>query len=167
MKIHIILLLIMSAFGYVLLNSVEPIFPKLLKPCNGIDQRLLESANEASSMLSKWGFDVTVSGGSSLVSGSICNKGNIHYGYMTPYINNTAISISNKLLSYPNTLYNVVLHEILHSLGLDHSPEDGLMSYAVTQNWFGGVEDDDRKLWLSIDDLLGLINLKYKNIAEI
>ena len=92
-------------------------------------------------------------------TGSICNAKHLKYGYMIPYENFTEIHISNKLLNSPNTLYNVVLHEVLHSVGLNHSSKEGMMKYVMSENWWAGVIEDQRELWLSIDDLSGLYYL--------
>ena len=46
-------------------------------------------------------------------------------------------------------------------MGLNHSEKQGMMNYSihVGYNWFGGMNiiDDDMKLWISTDDLNGLI----------
>jgi hypothetical protein len=94
---------------------------------------------------------------------TICSKSRIHYGYMTPtYTGSTDITLNENMLWYETTAYNVLLHELLHSIGLDHTDERGLMSYAVNENWFGYVVDDDRRLWLSRDDLNGVYNSCFK-----
>ena len=72
----------------------------------------------------------------------------------------TEIEISYRLLNYPTTLYNVVLHELLHSVGLKHSTEAGVMNYSVFTNR-NTVVEDKRKIWLSSDDILGLYYLLH------
>ena len=54
-----------------------------------------------------------------------------------------------------NTLYNVLLHEMLHSLGLKHSKEKGMMNYSITVDDKMPIEDH-HKMWLSLDDLAGI-----------
>ena len=146
--------------AYILLNNVECIIPKIISPCKDINLFLLQTLQEVASDLRQLGLPFYI-GASSNATGIICNKTNVHYGIMSSSTNsvNTNITISNDLLGYPNTLYNVILHEILHSLGLDHNNgEPGLMSYAVrATSWFGSIVDDCRKLWISSDDINGII----------
>ena len=72
----------------------------------------------------------------------------------------TAIEISYRLLNYPTTLYNVLLHEMLHSVGLKHSTEAGVMNYSVLIQR-NTVMEDKRKIWLSSDDIMGLYYLLH------
>ena len=72
----------------------------------------------------------------------------------------TEIEISYRLLNYPTTLYNVMLHEILHSVGLKHSNQAGVMNYSMFTNR-NTVMEDSRRIWLSNDDLMGLYSLLY------
>ena len=159
-----ILFLITLANCYVLLENVDCILPKILTPCENINLYFLGVAQEVTKDLREIGLPYFIQPTNNFredslrLSGVICDGENIHYGFMTPrggYL--TDITISNDLFSYSNTLYNVILHEILHSLGLDHNNgESGLMNYAVTENWFGSIINDQRKLWLSMDDILGI-----------
>lgn len=87
------------------------------------------------------------------------------YGYCSfyPPTNETDIMISNALFNYPNNLYNVLLHEIIHALGLNHSKENyGIMNYSVSLNSDYSLIND-RHLYLSIDDINGLKYLFNKN----
>ena len=61
-------------------------------------------------------------------------------------------------MNLPNTLYNVLLHEILHSLGLKHSLLKGMMNYSITVDNKRPIEDH-HKMWLSLDDLAGIKSL--------
>ena len=81
---------------------------------------------------------------------------------MYPYDggNKTNIFIKNELLYFPNTLYNVLLHEVLHSFGLGHSDKTGMMNYSIKLGLFNRIKEDSTKLWLSIDDIDGLDFLK-------
>ncbi len=121
---------------------------------------LLQTSQEVASDLRQLGLPFYI-GTSSNSTGIICNNPDVHYGSMVSYNDsaNTDIVISNDLLGYPNTLYNVIWHEILHSLGLDHNNgEPGLMSHVVrVSSWFGSVLNDCRKLWISSDDINGII----------
>tara|TARA_R110000803_G_scaffold115427_2_gene183919 strand:- start:4082 stop:4615 length:534 start_codon:yes stop_codon:yes gene_type:complete len=83
------------------------------------------------------------------------------YGYTNLFgTNETDIYISNDLLYKPNTLYNVVYHEFIHALGLNHTIEqDGYMKYVV-QTTIYGITEDNRKLYPSLDDIKGLRYIK-------
>ena len=156
----LLLIKLLGVSSYKLLDNVTPVFPKVLKPCQGISKRLLSTSIEVCKQLQDSGYDVSI--GKNNATGSVCSEAhNSHYGYMMPYENFTEIHISNKLLDKPTTLYNVLLHEVLHSVGLDHSTSEGLMKYSITQTFWGSVENDQRRLWLSIDDLSGLYYLKH------
>ena len=148
--------------SFEIINSVKPQFPKLLKPCNNIDIRLLETCAELSKNFPQFKMsDLNA-------TGYVCNQQSDNLGYTSVLKDsieqNTNIWISDKLLNKPNTLYNVVLHEVLHSMGLNHSNEQGMMNYSIHigYNWFGSIEiiDDDMKLWISTDDRKGLIFLR-------
>ena len=154
-------LFVTFTFSYKILESVTPIFPKVIEPCKNIEPTLLETSIDISEKLSEIGYPVIFSSDNN--TGSICNKKKINYGYVIPSKNFTEIYISNKLINYPNTLHNVVLHEILHSFGLHHSDKEGMMNYTVKKTWWGSLINDNNKLWLSIDDLGGLYYLS--NIA--
>jgi len=72
----------------------------------------------------------------------------------------TDIIINKKLLKTPTTLYNVILHEIVHSLGLNHTTDYGTMSYNIFLDSDNNIIEDRRKIYLSIDDLRGLRYIK-------
>lgn len=159
------LLCIPLVSSFTILNTVNPVFPKIIEPCPRISRRLLKTSKEVSSHFTDSGYPVIIDSTNS--SGRICNQPQKEYGYTIPYENYTSIFISNRILSYPNSLYNVVLHEILHSCGLHHSNKKGMMNYAVSENIFRMIKEDSTKLWLSFDDLSGLYYLKnsIKNIS--
>ena len=164
-------LLVLNILGFLIapafeiINYVKPQFPKLLKPCPNIDSRLLDVSNEISDNFPNFKLSDRNS-----TSGYICNQQSDNFGYTSILQNsieqNTNIWISNQLLDKQNTLYNVVLHEILHSMGLNHSDKQGMMNYSVRvgYNWYGSMEiiDDPIKLWISKDDKQGLRFLKNK-----
>jgi hypothetical protein len=143
-----------------MLESVECIIPKIFKPCEGLHKQVYETAQEVVSQLRKEEQIPIFIGNYENTSGTICSQAGGHHGYLTPNTDKTRtdIMISEDLVWYPFTLFNVILHEILHSLGLDHNNgEPGLMSYAVTaSSWFGSVVNDCKRLYLSVDDLKGL-----------
>ena len=159
MRILTLLIVLSFVNAYSLLNNVECIIPKILRPCEGINLFFLQTSQEVVTDLRQLGLSIFIAK-SINATGNICNEVGTHYGFMTQSVDSTTtnITISNELFSYPNTLYNVILHEILHSLGLDHDEEPGLMSYAVTlSSWFGSIKNDCRKLWISKDDINGII----------
>lgn len=155
-----------STSGYVILDGVRPSFPKVLAPCEDIDPILLKSVYEVAKNV-PWLRISSINN-----TGHICNQNIGHYGYTLPYGDGvyTNVWIKNELFDFPNTLYNVLLHEILHSMGLNHNNgEQGLMDYSVsmTGNWWNNnIKNDDRKLWLSLDDLRGLIYLKDRHQSK-
>jgi len=144
--------------SFEIINSVKTQFPKRLKPCSDIDSRLLETCIELSNNFPQFQLSENET------TGYICNQQSDNLGYTSiskdSIDQNTNIWISNKLLYKPNTLYNVVLHEVLHSMGLNHSNKQGMMNYSIRvgYNRYGGMEiiDDDIKLWISTDDRKGL-----------
>ena len=154
----LIIFLLTFVNSFQIINSVKPQFPKLLKPCPNIDNRLLDTVNELSNNFKQFQLsDVNT-------TGYICNQQSYNLGYTSILENsvdqNTNIWVSDKLLDKPNTLYNVVLHEVLHSMGLNHSDKHGMMNYSIRvgYNWYGSMEiiDDAMKLWISPDDRKGL-----------
>lgn len=157
--------------------------------CKDIDEGLLKVTQDIVEEINiGTGLDLLVTDSiqrSYLNNTSICNEqvyGN-RFGYFVPP---NKITIANKVLNYENTLFNVVMHEILHFLGLNHSKYKGMMNYKVrltqdiystdlqnynpygSMNFFNRyngltqglkISDDQTKLWLSIDDYLGLIEI--------
>jgi len=152
------LLVIVAVGAFEIINSVKPQYPKLLKSCPNIDSRLLDTANAVSINFPQ--FQLSFNN----TTGYICNQESDNLGYTSilqdSIDQNTNIWISNYLLNTHNTLYNVVLHEVLHSMGLNHSNEQGMMNYGVRTTWFGNVLDDPQKLWISKDDRQGLRSLR-------
>ena len=144
---------------YVLLHQVHVSYPKVLSVCPALSPRLKDTIYEVADAMTLNGYPVLIQEANA--SGVICNEAKGHYGYTTLDNNQTNIYINDKLLYLPNTLYNVLLHEVLHSIGLDHSDKPGMMSYAISETWYGFPKEDERKLWLSIDDLRGLYDIKY------
>jgi hypothetical protein len=77
----------------------------------------------------------------------------IHY---PEYSNETDIEISNTLLYYDTNLYNVVFHELLHSIGLHHTDEYGGMNYKLHKTNDNRLIRDNNKIYLSLDDFKGM-----------
>jgi len=158
LKFLLIIVAVVQSFE--IINSVKPQFPKMLKPCPDIDKRLSDIVTELSTNFPQFKLS------SNDTTGYICSQQSDNFGYTSILENsldqNTNIWISDYLLDTPNTLYNVVLHEVLHAMGLNHSDQPGMMNYSVRTTWFGNVIDDAMKLWVSPDDRQGLRFLKNK-----
>ena len=134
--------------------SPYPIFknPKIFSFCPFIHSNLRLASFEVASETNYIQFSQINS------SGSICNKNIPEYGKTEIYLSNfyTEITLSNSIMNLHNTLYNVLLHEMLHRLGLKHSSkEKGMMNYSITVDEKGPIEDH-HKLWASNDDLAGI-----------
>jgi hypothetical protein len=89
------------------------------------------------------------------------------FGYCSfyPPSNETDIMINKRLVHYPNNLYNILLHEFIHALGLHHTEENyGIMNYSVFLDQYGNLKAD-RHLYLSFDDINGLKYL-YDKISK-
>lgn len=152
-------LFLTSGMSYELIEGYIPVYPKIITPCHSIHKNLLKTTNEATNYLTYIGFPISLEIDNS--TGTICNyklpEG--EYGHTTIRSNNTIISISNRLLFVSTTLYNVVLHELLHSLGIDHSKSRGMMGYKIRTHSTGYPKRDERKLWPSMSDIAGLQSL--------
>ena len=84
-----------------------------------------------------------------------------YFGYTKLYsTNETDIIINHKLLKTKNTIYNVLLHEIVHSLGLNHTLIPSVMNYTIFMNERNEIIEDRRRIYLSIDDVKGLRYIK-------
>lgn len=154
-----LLLLLSSAFAYRLMPDVVPTYPKAFRLCEEADHRLVTTFYETANQISKNGYAIVLGGKGASV---LCNSSTSYFG--TTYVNNstfTATVLSNQLLRYPNTMYNTLLHELLHAIGLDHNqPEPGMMSYSLLVSDTGKIIEDTNKLWPSLDDCRGLAKLK-------
>jgi len=139
----------------------EPILKYRL--CEGINSNLRETMIQTMTNYNQLGFNTLM-----LTSDTdpdvipVCNETMSidRYGYATfidkiEYIQRS-IKISNYILEIPKTLWNVVYHEILHTVGLGHSKEPGLMYYTVTLTRNYEVIPDDEIMYPSEDDIAGL-----------
>lgn len=92
---------------------------------------------------------------------SVSYANDYYYGYTKLYnTNETDIIINHKLLKSKNTIYNVLLHEVVHSIGLNHTNEFGIMNYSLTMNERNEILEDRKRIYLSIDDIRGLRYIK-------
>ena len=82
-----------------------------------------------------------------------------HYAYLkyNNDTNRTDMVFTNNLLTrgLETTLYNTILHEMTHAVGLDHTTSSGIMNYSLIINQ-GRIKNDDRRLYLSQDDIRGI-----------
>jgi len=153
-----VLLSVPFIMSYELLPNLKRELPKYFTPCLTINKRLLEITKDVFKDLNNLGLPVYLN----TSNNSICSKEYTHYGQMiynpTSSTSTTDLLFKNSIVYTPNTAYNVILHETLHSLGLDHTTTYGMMNYAVSENWYGGLINDQRKLWVSADDINGIFS---------
>ena len=127
---------------------------KILTPCDDIHQNLLAPLEEIAKDMNRMAIPLDLKKENS--TGIVCQEfTDDYYGVcvQNSLYNTTDIYISHRLLFTPNTLYNVLYHEVLHAFWLDHSDLPGLMNYSVKLNWLGYVKDDSHKLYPSFYDL--------------
>ncbi len=93
------------------------------------------------------------------------NYKDLQYGYTQYYFNSneTDIFINEYLKYYPTVYYNVLLHEFIHALGLNHTDVASIMNYSISLSDNGYILPD-KKMYLSIDDINGLQFLYDKYI---
>lgn len=149
-------ILIQTITSFKIIPDYKLQHPRKLSICSSIHPLINDTVHEISerypNMVELGGYD-----------GIICNTDNdIHYGQTIYYANQTDIHIKTILVLYHNTLYNVLLHEFGHSLGLKHSTKRGIMNYSIRKSRLG-IKNDDRKLWWSRDDIRGLRFIRNTN----
>lgn len=151
-----------NILGFTLIRNVKldylKLFPKVITPCKFIDSRLLTASLDAVRVLRNHGYPIYIYE-SDFNNGLICtfyDDDIYNIAYTMMYSNYSVVYIRESLLNYKETLFNVVMHELLHSIGLDHSIYPGMMSYSVNLKDDGSIDNDKRRLWLSYDDLNGL-----------
>ena len=146
--------------AFKLLTNYTPPNQLLLRPCSQINPVILETTYHVCTALRKTGVvDCEVS---ELGNVNVCSAPNGHYG--TFYPNTKEIWLNDLLIHFKKLIFNIILHEIVHALGLDHSKEIGIMSYSVRQDSYGITLEDSTELWPSIDDFRGLLYIKYMNL---
>ena len=148
-------------FAYNLLPDVIPSYPKKIYTCKDFDQRLHQTLHDTVEQISISGFPVRLIEKKGSAS-RICNSSFVQFG--STFVNNstfTSTYIENQMVYFPNALFNTMMHELLHAIGLDHSRgKAGMMSsYSVRIKPSGEIIEDAQRLWLSLDDFSGLIHL--------
>ena len=150
------LLLSRLVWPFEFLSGVDCVLPKYFSVCSEVDFQVYLAAEEVFADLRAANLAVFFNYRGA-TSGELCSRDNVHFGTMYLDRQDTNILVANELVWTPTTLYNVLLHESLHSLGLDHAyDKQGVMNYAVTLDQEGNVVDDSTKLWPSFDDLSGV-----------
>ena len=127
---------------------------KILTPCNNIHPNLLAPLEEIAKDLNRMAIPLQLK--KENPTGIVCQEFTTdYYGVcvQNSLYNTTDIYISHRLLFTPNTLYNVLYHEVLHAFWIDHSDLPGLMNYSVRLNWLGYINDDSNKLYPSFYEL--------------
>jgi hypothetical protein len=172
MWIYILFTKILCVSSYVLLNNYQPKeIVKLFSFCPSVKPSLRETCEDVITNLNQYDIlQINLKQGYTQPIyqngiNEICHfdgaKQKNNYGYTTTQGNNeTDIFISDDLLYTPTTMYNVVYHEFIHSLGLNHTDIDGIMNYKIRVNTQGRVLEDTNKLYLSLDDIRGLRYIK-------
>ena len=154
--IHLLFVVGTAAFN-LLPNYTPPKNLLRIKPCADINPIILKTTIEVcQSLRDTCLIDVQVS---ELGDTTICSQAAGHYGTFSPM--SKEIRLNEILQYFPNISYNVIMHKILHSLGLDHSKRPGMMSYSVREDFYGFPIQDHNRLWPSVDDIQGLLFIKY------
>jgi len=140
-------------------------------PCQYISEKLWDTANDAVSAVNDLDYFKIVLHRKHHLSdkvNTICETDDrsatvFYTEYYPPRID---IVINNNLQYSTNSLYNVILHELGHTVGLAHSDTYGMMNYSVSLTGQDNLFiDDDRKLWLSNDDINGIAN-SYRDVKK-
>lgn len=162
-----VLYILPVVFGFELIDRYIPTIRKELTFCENAEPILRETVDTVVNEINEYDImylslhdNKSIKTNEEDTINSICSyQGyNGYFGYTSFYTDNleTDISISRLLYNTPITLQNVVKHEILHALGLNHTTEEGLMNYTLRVDNRGLVINDDKVLWLSLDDIKGL-----------
>ena len=168
MRLLLFLSFILSGFGYNLLDFYTPKDnPLPFYTCCNIDDKVLSVSKEVIENINQHNI-INVSLHNEIYKDEINDANTIcsfddnskGYGYTLLTENEADIYISNQLLQNNNTLYNVVLHEFIHALGLNHSVYPSIMNYKISVDYWGSIHEDRDKSYLSIDDMRGLENVK-------
>ncbi len=160
--------IILIGKSYELLNDYIPKYnPVPFYTCCSLDEKLLKVSKEVIEDINNHNilnislhneiYKDEINGANTICSFDDDNKA---YGFTYLYENEADVYVSNKLLNKDNTLYNVVYHEFIHALGLNHSVYPSIMNYTVSVSYMGSIYDDRDKSYLSIDDMRGLQKVK-------
>ena len=168
MRLLLFLSSILFGNGYNLLDFYTPKDnPLPFYTCCNLDDKVLYTSKEVIENINSHNiinvslhnqiYKDEINDANTICSFDDANKG---YGYTLLTENEADIYISNQLLQHNNTLYNVILHEFIHALGLNHSVYPSIMNYKISVDYWGTIHEDREKSYLSIDDMRGLENVK-------
>jgi hypothetical protein len=166
-----------SLFSNVLSFNLLDLYNRTRKidmyPCLGLNKEIISTINDITTDYNQLKFHqlelhtgLTYALGFNNIN-TICHMedkkyfGLMRYDNLKNY-NDTDIFINKVLLNKPNTLYNVLYHEVLHSIGLDHSNKSGFMNYSVLTDIYGNIINDRNRYYMSIDDFKGVRYLYRK-----
>ena len=178
MWIYILFTKILCVSSYVLLNNYQPKeIVKLFSFCPSVKPSLRETCEDVITNLNQYDIlQINLKQGYTQPIyqngiNEICHfdgaKQKNNYGYTTTQGNNeTDIFISDDLLYTPTTMYNVVYHEFIHSLGLNHTDVDGIMNYKIRVNTQGRILEDSNNIYPSLDDIRGLRYIKNNMLCK-
>ena len=131
--------------------------------CDSIDERIATMVHDVFDDYNSLGFNtIALTNDTFYDVIPICNEymSRDKYGYARfinkGYYVDRKIFISNYILDLEYNLWNVLYHEILHTVGLGHSTEEGLMKYVVTLNTNYDVIPDTERVYPSTDDIEAL-----------
>ena len=172
-----ILLLISQIMGYKILDYAIPSKQQDFKFCPFIDTRVIDHVFEITNDIratTDYNFMYNNDESTKL---TICNENvlNGQKAYLQTTLNKVGtfgttgtvskkeMYVDNSLLTYDNNLYNVLHHEIVHCIGLDHSDKKGIMNYSLIMDKDNNLVSDTFKTWLSQDDVDG-INFLQKDV---
>ena len=167
--IKYLLFIIPIVYGYELLNHYIPTsFTKQFHTDNSLRDYSNEVCNHINNFNIHRCIIISPSTGSTnpvlqnnINTISVSYTNDNYFGYTKLYsTNETDIIINHKLLKTKNTLYNVLLHEIVHSIGLNHTLVPSVMNYTIFMNERNEIIEDRRRIYLSIDDVRGLRFIK-------
>jgi hypothetical protein len=162
----------MGVFGYLVgfLMTVQPfrllsipqyIYPVELTVCPGLAPGITQLAKDAASAIRSHDFAIFVFDEGYQYRenvGTICTTHVDHMmppAYTDPVTRN--VYLSPDIIPFEHTLYNVLVHELLHASGLAHSKRPGMMNYSIRFDETAQVYIEDAyRQWLSLDDTEGL-----------
>ena len=151
--------LISHILGYKILDYSIPSKEQAFKFCPFINTKVIYNVFEITNDIRATTSYNFVYNNSENTKLTVCN-GNLldsQKGYTSVYeTGKKEVYVDNELLTYHNNLYNVLYHEMGHSIGLGHSNKKGIMNYTVVQDSHSNVVDDTFKIWLSQDDVDGI-----------
>jgi hypothetical protein len=174
-----ILLLISQIMGYKILDYATTSKEQAFKFCPFIDTRVIDHVFDITNDIratTDYNFMYNNDENTKL---TICNENLLdgQKAYLKTTLNKVGtfetvskkeIYVDNSLLTNDNNLYNVLHHEIVHCIGLDHSDKKGIMNYSLIMDQddksdTSSVVADTFKTWLSQDDVDG-INFLQKGV---